>query len=57
MDRFMGVEEARTHLGRLIEEIAASGEPVSLRNAPAGQGASWGKDGNIVAALDTRSGL
>ncbi len=30
MDRFMGVEEARTHLGRLVEEIAASGEPVSL---------------------------
>lgn len=30
MDRFMGVEEARTQLGRLVEEIAQSGEPVSL---------------------------
>jgi prevent-host-death family protein len=30
MDRFMGVEEARTQLGRLVEEIAQSGERVSL---------------------------
>lgn len=30
MERFMGVEEARARLGRLVEEIAASGEAVAL---------------------------
>ena len=30
MERFVGVEEARGTLGRLVEEVAASGEPVSL---------------------------
>lgn len=30
MERFMGVEEARTRLGRLVEEVADSGEPVAL---------------------------
>jgi antitoxin YefM len=30
MERFMGVEEARARLGRLVEEVAESGEPVAL---------------------------
>ncbi|MGC1184061.1 MAG: type II toxin-antitoxin system Phd/YefM family antitoxin [Candidatus Dormiibacterota bacterium] len=30
MERFIGVEEARGTLGRLVEEVAASGEPISL---------------------------
>ncbi|HVB54671.1 MAG TPA: type II toxin-antitoxin system Phd/YefM family antitoxin [Candidatus Acidoferrales bacterium] len=30
MERFVGVEEARDTLGRLVEEVAASGEPISL---------------------------
>ena len=43
--------------GKLKKTRIDGGEPVSLWNAPAGRGASWGEDGNIVAALDTRSGL
>ena len=30
MDRFVGVEEARGSLGRLVDEVAATGEAVSL---------------------------
>lgn len=30
VERFIGVEEARDTLGRLVEEVAASGEPISL---------------------------
>ncbi|MHB1525672.1 MAG: type II toxin-antitoxin system Phd/YefM family antitoxin [Candidatus Dormibacteria bacterium] len=30
MERFVGVEEARDTLGRLVEEVAASGDPISL---------------------------
>jgi prevent-host-death family protein len=37
MERFIGVEEARARLGRLVEEVAAGGEPVALtkRGRPA----------------------
>ena len=31
------------------------GEPVSLCDAPSGRGASWGEDGNIIAALDAEN--
>jgi prevent-host-death family protein len=30
MERFYGVEEARGHLGRLVEEVASTGEHVAL---------------------------
>jgi hypothetical protein len=32
MERFVGVEDARGSLGRLVEEVAASGAVVSLTN-------------------------
>ena len=34
-----------------------SGEPVILCEAPAGRGGTWGEDGNIIAALETQTGL
>src|SRR5215470_9308781 len=43
--------------GKLKKVAIDGGEPVSLCDAPTGRGASWGEDGNIVAALDTNSGL
>jgi serine/threonine-protein kinase len=43
--------------GKLKKTRIDGGEPVSLCDAPAGRGASWGDDGNIIAALDTQSGL
>jgi antitoxin YefM len=30
MERFVGVEEARARLGKLVEEVAESGNPVAL---------------------------
>jgi hypothetical protein len=33
------------------------GEPVSLFDAPAGRGATWGEDDSIVVALDSQVGL
>jgi serine/threonine-protein kinase len=33
------------------------GEPISLCDAPQGRGASWGEDGNIIAALDAHVSL
>ena len=30
MERFVGVEDARSSLGRLVEEVAASGDVVAL---------------------------
>jgi serine/threonine-protein kinase len=44
-------------LGRLKKTRVEGGEPVLLCDAPAGRGASWGDDGNIVAALDLQTGL
>jgi serine/threonine-protein kinase len=43
--------------GKLKTTRIEGGEPVSLWDAPAGRGASWAEDGNIVAALDTQNGL
>jgi serine/threonine-protein kinase len=43
--------------GKLKKTRAEGGEPVSLCDAPAGRGGSWGDDGKIVAALDTIGGL
>jgi serine/threonine-protein kinase len=43
--------------GKLKKTHVDSGEPISLCDAPAGRGASWGDDGNIIAALDTNAGL
>ena len=41
---------------RKLKKISVGGgAAVSLCDAPAGRGASWGDDGNIVAALDSRS--
>jgi Tol biopolymer transport system component len=39
--------------GKLKKTRIDGGEPVTLCDAPAGRGASWGEDGNIIAALDT----
>jgi serine/threonine-protein kinase len=43
--------------GKLQKIRIDGGEPVSLCDAPAGRGASWGEDGNIIAALDIQQGL
>jgi serine/threonine-protein kinase len=43
--------------GRLKKTRIDGGEPISLCDAPQGRGASWGEDGNIIAALDTLVGL
>src|SRR5436309_14941519 len=43
--------------GKLKKTRIDGGEPVSLCDAPAGRGASWGEDGNIIAVLDTQVGL
>jgi serine/threonine-protein kinase len=43
--------------GTLKKTRIDGGEPVSLCDAPAGRGGSWGEDGNIIAALDTLGGL
>ena len=43
--------------GKLKKTRIDGGEPVSLCDAPAGRGASWGEDGNIIAALDPQASL
>jgi serine/threonine-protein kinase len=43
--------------GKLKKTRIDGGEPISLCDAPHGRGASWGEDGNIIAALDTLTGL
>jgi serine/threonine-protein kinase len=43
--------------GKLKKTRVEGGEPISLCDAPQGRGASWGEDGNIIAALDTLVGL
>ena len=43
--------------GKLKKTRIDGGEPVSLCDAPAGRGGSWGEDGNIIAALDPQAGL
>jgi serine/threonine-protein kinase len=43
--------------GKLKKARIDGGEPVSLCDAPTGRGASWGEDGNIIAALDPLAGL
>ncbi len=43
--------------GKLKKTRIDGGEPVSLCDAPSGRGASWGEDGNIIAALNTGVGL
>jgi serine/threonine-protein kinase len=43
--------------GKLKKTQIDRSEPVVLCNAPAGRGASWGEDGNIIAALDSQVGL
>jgi len=43
--------------GKLKKTRVDGGDPVSLCDAPAGRGASWGEDGSIIAALDAQVGL
>lgn len=43
--------------GKLKKTRLDGGEPISLCSASAGRGASWGEDGNIIAALDTQESL
>lgn len=43
--------------GKLKKTRIDGGEPVSLCDAPAGRGASWGDDGHIIAALDSQARL
>jgi Tol biopolymer transport system component len=43
--------------GKLRKTRIDGGEPVSLCDAPAGRGATWGEDGNIIAALNAYGGL
>jgi serine/threonine-protein kinase len=43
--------------GKLKKTRVDGGEPISLCDAPASRGGSWGEDGNIIAALDQQAGL
>jgi serine/threonine-protein kinase len=43
--------------GKLKKTRIDGGEPVALCDAPGPRGASWGDDGNIIAALDQQTGL
>jgi serine/threonine-protein kinase len=43
--------------GKLKKARIDGGEPISLCEAPAGRGASWGEDGTIIAALDAPAAL
>jgi serine/threonine-protein kinase len=43
--------------GKLKKISVEGGAAVTLCDAPNGRGASWGDDGNIIAALDTRGVL
>jgi serine/threonine-protein kinase len=43
--------------GKLKKTRIDGGQPVSLCDAPSGRGATWGEDGNIIAALTTNVGL
>ena len=43
--------------GKLKKTRLDGGEPMSLCDAPQGRGASWGEDGNVIAALNTLVGL
>jgi serine/threonine-protein kinase len=43
--------------GKLKKIRIDGGEPIPLCDAPSGRGASWGEDGNIIAALDPQQGL
>lgn len=43
--------------GKLRKTRIHGGDPISLCDAPQGRGASWGEDGNIIAALNTEVGL
>src|SRR5262249_10197682 len=43
--------------GKLKKTRIDGGEPTSLCDAPAGRGASWGEDGNIIASSDSQVGL
>jgi serine/threonine-protein kinase len=43
--------------GKLKKTRIDGGEPVSLCDAPQGRGASWGEDGNIIAALSGNTSL
>jgi serine/threonine-protein kinase len=43
--------------GKLKKTRIDGGQPVSLCDAPAARGGSWGEDGNIVAALEQQAGL
>jgi serine/threonine-protein kinase len=43
--------------GKLKKTRIDGGEPVSLCDAPSARGASWGEDGDIIAALDSQAGL
>jgi len=43
--------------GKLRKARVDGGEPVTLCDAPAGRGGTWGEDGHIIAALDSQRGL
>lgn len=43
--------------GKLKKTRIDGGDPISLCDAPSGRGASWGEDGNIIAALSPSGGL
>jgi serine/threonine protein kinase len=43
--------------GKLKKTRIDGSEPISLCDAPAGRGASWGEDGNVIAALDALGAL
>lgn len=43
--------------GKLKKIRTDGGDPVTLCDAPQGRGGTWGEDGNIIAALNTLTGL
>ena len=43
--------------GKLKKVKVSGGDPVTLCDAPSGRGATWADDGNIIAVLNTGTGL
>jgi Tol biopolymer transport system component len=43
--------------GKLKKTLVSGGAPITLCDAPTSRGGSWGEDGNIIAALNSTTGL
>ena len=55
MERFIGVDDARGSLGRLVEEVATSGDVVSLTKRGEGAGRAGESRGADLMSILQRS--